>query len=159
MSKAFAAHLVAGDPPQAGTRTVPRICHTWQDFAAVTGDEDRLLLLLFHVEPDRTARAQGLPARDPGGIRGTLPEVWRLFYLVAASSIDAMRAQDVLAQAAVRLSRNPVIDDANAGGGRHLVTELQAVSQDGMVSIWTGLHQPLRPSLVCCVRVEDDQVA
>lgn len=152
VSTALAAHLAAGWPAQAGGVASPKIVHAWQDIATAPADEDRLLLLLFHVEPDQSARAASRPVRDSGGRAGNTTAVWQLCYLVVPAAGDALRAQDLLQQAAMHLHHNPVIASAYFSD-QVLAVKPQAGSQEQMNAIWAGIKQPLRPSLVYCVTV------
>ena len=152
VSTALAAHLAAGWSAQTGGAAPPRVFHAWGEIAAVPGDDDRLLLFLFHVELDESARAATRPAREPGDSARMTTAAWRLWYLIAPAAGDALRAQDLLQQAAMHLLRNPVIVSADLGH-QVLAARPQACSQEQLNAIWAGMGQPLQPSLVYCVTV------
>lgn len=152
VSTALAAHLAAGWPAQAGGAALPKIVHAWQDIATAPGDGDRLLLFLFHVEPDQSAQVANRPVRGPGNGARSTAALWQLCYLVVPAADDALRAQALLQQAAMHLHRNPVVASADFSD-QVLAIKPQVCSQEQMNAIWAGIRQPLRPSLVYCVTV------
>lgn len=148
ISTAVAAHLRAAYPAGEDGIAAPAICHDWHAFTSATDERDRLLLLLYHIEPDQAWRAANLPARDPAGAVLKTPAAWQLSYLIAAGARDALRAQDLLQLAAMHLHRDPVVGPRDSIGDRVLACTPQPHSQEQMLSLWGNLGRPMQPSLV-----------